>query len=99
MKFFRHPPRFYLMLGLLFAAATAPLTSAQAQAGSSSDAQTLLQRADEVRNPRQSYRVTSTLIEYRNGKEISRNQLAVFTRYEADTQQFRNLNPLFAAAP
>lgn len=55
------------------------------------EAATLLQRADEVRNPRQSYRVTSTLIEYRNGKEVSRNQLAVFTRYEASEQQFRNL--------
>jgi hypothetical protein len=61
------------------------------QAGELPDAATLLQRADEVRNPRQSYRVTSTLIEYRNGKEISRNQLAVFTRYEQDKQQFRNL--------
>lgn len=61
------------------------------QAGERPDAATLLQRADEVRNPRQSYRVTSTLIEYRNGKEISRNQLAVFTRYEQDKQQFRNL--------
>ncbi|WP_208933313.1 outer membrane lipoprotein-sorting protein [Rheinheimera sp. F8] len=92
MRTLHHTPRFYLLLGLLFAAATAPLASAQAQAGSSnSEAQALLQRADEVRNPRQSYRVTSTLIEYRNGKEISRNQLAVFTRYEADTRQFRNL--------
>lgn len=61
------------------------------QASSLDEATTLLQRADEVRNPRQSYRVTSTLIEYRNGKEMNRNQLAVFTRYEAEQQQFRNL--------
>ncbi|WP_206099425.1 outer membrane lipoprotein-sorting protein [Rheinheimera riviphila] len=61
------------------------------QASATDDAAALLQRADEVRNPRQSYRLTSTLIEYRNGKEISRNQLAVFTRYEAEQQQFRNL--------
>lgn len=61
------------------------------QAGELAEAAALLQRADEVRNPRQSYRVTSTLIEYRNGKEISRNQLAVFTRYEQQNQQFRNL--------
>jgi len=60
-------------------------------ANSTDEATALLQRADEVRNPRQSYRVTSTLIEYRNGKEINRNQLAVFTRYEGEQQQFRNL--------
>ncbi len=93
MKALRHLTglRPLLVFGLLLCAATTPLAPAQAHENNHDAAQALLQRADDVRNPRQSYRVTSTLIEYRNGKEISRNQLAVFTRYDADTQQFRNL--------
>lgn len=96
MKLLCRPPHLCLwaLLSLWLPAAAQANTSQPASVDNSSghnDATALLQRADAVRNPRQSYRVTSTLIEYRKGKEISRNQLAVFTRYEAEQQQFRNL--------
>jgi outer membrane lipoprotein-sorting protein len=53
------------------------------------DAQALLAASDAIRNPTQAFGLTSTLIEYRKGKESGRNTLAIYSR--PDGGRFRNL--------
>jgi outer membrane lipoprotein-sorting protein len=55
------------------------------------DAQTILAASDAIRNPTESFRVITTLIEYRNGKETDRNTLQVYSRAAAGSGQFRSL--------
>ena len=54
-------------------------------------AQDLVAAADRIRNPKQPFRLTDTLVEYRDGKPRDRVVLIVFAREEKDTRQYSNL--------
>jgi outer membrane lipoprotein-sorting protein len=54
-------------------------------------AQEIVTAADKVRNPHEPYRSTITLTEYVNGKERAHDTLAVFSKQDSATGQFRNL--------
>ena len=55
------------------------------------DAQQLLAASDAIRNPRQSFSLDNTLIEYRNGREQGQTQLQIYARPASDSGQYRNL--------
>jgi outer membrane lipoprotein-sorting protein len=55
------------------------------------DAQSILAASDRVRNPGYSFGVTTTLFEYRNGKQTDTTTLAVYSKEEEHTGQFRSL--------
>ncbi|WP_255991160.1 outer membrane lipoprotein-sorting protein [Chitinolyticbacter albus] len=73
-----------LWLGSLILLAAAAVQAAP-------DAQSLLAASDAVRNPDQSFGLTTTLIEYRNGKQQETSTLAVYSRAERGSGQFRSL--------
>ncbi|WP_051258628.1 outer membrane lipoprotein-sorting protein [Chitinibacter tainanensis] len=79
---FKPLPRYGLLLAnaLLAASAAAAPT-----------AQSLLATSDGIRNPSQSFALTSTLTEYRNGQQTEQTTLAVYARAEPNTGQYRNL--------
>ncbi|WP_288841581.1 outer membrane lipoprotein-sorting protein [uncultured Deefgea sp.] len=62
-----------------------------AAVGAAPSAQQILSASDAIRNPEQPFGVTSTLIEYRNGKQVETSTLAVYARADAQSGQFRNL--------
>src|ERR1700719_2679857 len=54
-------------------------------------AQEIVTSTDRVRNPAQPFRSVLTLTEYVAGKERDRDMLAVFSKEDPATRQFRNL--------
>ncbi len=58
----------------------------------------IIARADRVRNPRQPFRTTVTLVEYVTGRERDQDTLTVFAKIDPRTHQFRNLVQ-YAAPP
>jgi hypothetical protein len=54
-------------------------------------AQEMVAAADRVRNPQHSFRLTDTLVEYRDGKPRDRVVLVVFASVDRDTHQYDNL--------
>ncbi len=54
-------------------------------------AQEIVAAADKVRNPGQPFRTTLSLTEYVGGKERDHDTLAVFSKEDPSTRQFRNL--------
>ena len=63
-----------------------------------SDAQAILAASDAVRNPDFPFGLTTSLIEYRNGKQTDSSTLAVYSRIDKNTGQFRNLIRFVAPA-
>jgi hypothetical protein len=61
-------------------------------------AQDILAASDLVRNPDFPFGLTNTLIEYRNGKEADSSTLAVYSRSDAHSGQFRSLIRYLAPA-
>ena len=57
----------------------------------SPNAQSILSASDAIRNPGQPFGLTSTLIEYRNGKQVDTSTLAIYARADKQSGQFRNL--------
>jgi outer membrane lipoprotein-sorting protein len=55
------------------------------------DAQQILAASDAVRNPSRSFGVVTTLVEYRNAKQVGTNTLGVYSKADADSGQFRSL--------
>ncbi|HET9643834.1 MAG TPA: outer membrane lipoprotein-sorting protein [Burkholderiaceae bacterium] len=47
--------------------------------------------SDAIRNPQQSFSVTTTLIEYRSGKQVDSNVLAVWSKPDSNSGQYRTL--------
>jgi outer membrane lipoprotein-sorting protein len=72
---------------VLLAAATLLAPMAQA----APDAQAILAASDAVRNPTQPFAVTTTLIEYRNGKQTDANTLSVYSKADTHGGQYRSL--------
>jgi hypothetical protein len=70
--------------GLVLASMARPLWAA-------TDAQALLAASDEVRNPAKPFAVTTTLLEYRNGQQTDTNTLAVYSKTDPHSGQFRSL--------
>lgn len=77
---------------LLLAWLLAPLAQA------SPAAQEILAASDVVRNPDFPFGLTNTLIEYRNGKEADSSTLAIYSRADAHSGQFRSLIRYLAPA-
>jgi len=55
------------------------------------DAQAVLAASDAIRNPSKPFSVTVNLLEYRQSKLSDENTLAVYSRADTDTGQFRTL--------
>jgi outer membrane lipoprotein-sorting protein len=51
----------------------------------------IVARADQIRNPDHPFRVVSTLTEYVSGKPQAQNVLAIVSKRDPGTHQFRNL--------
>lgn len=62
------------------------------------EAQALLAASDAIRNPEKPFGLTTTLIEYRNGKQQETTSLAVYSRSERGSGQFRSLLRFLAPA-
>lgn len=62
------------------------------------DAQQILAASDAVRNPGFPFGLTTTLIEYRNGKQTDGSTLAVYSKAEQNGGQFRSLIRFVAPA-
>jgi outer membrane lipoprotein-sorting protein len=73
-------------LGLLLLLAALMPAAASAQTP-----QEVIARADAIRNPGQSFRLTSTLSDYVGGKLRDQNVLAIYASPNKATGQFRNL--------
>ncbi len=54
-------------------------------------AQEILAASDAVRNPEFSFGLTNTLIEYRNGKQTDTSTLAIYSKADRNSGQFRSL--------
>lgn len=61
-------------------------------------AQEILVASDLVRNPEFPFGLTNTLVEYRNGKEADSSTLAIYSRADARSGQFRSLIRYLAPA-
>ncbi|HUG26209.1 MAG TPA: outer membrane lipoprotein-sorting protein [Albitalea sp.] len=55
------------------------------------DAQDILAASDAIRNPDHSFGLTTTLIEYRDGKQAATSTLAIYSRVEGRGGQFQSL--------
>lgn len=77
-----------LLLGVLHAA----------PAFAAPDAQAILAASDAVRNPDFPFGLTTTLTEYRNGKQTDSSTLAVYSKVEKSGGQFRSLIRFVAPA-
>lgn len=62
------------------------------------NAQEILAASDTVRNPDHPFGLTTTLTEYRNGKQTDASTLAVYSKAEKDSGQFRSLIRFIAPA-
>lgn len=61
-------------------------------------AQEVLAASDAIRNPARPFGLTTTLTEYRNGKQTDITSLAVYSRTDAGSGQFRSLIRFLAPA-
>lgn len=75
-----------LALAALMAASLVPAARAQ-----DLSAQDMVAALDKVRNPGHPFRLTSTLVEYNDGKPRDRSVLVVFAKEDASSGQFDNL--------
>ena len=71
----------------LFLAAAACASSALA----APSAQAILSASDAIRNPEKSFSLNATLTEYRAGKQTDSNVLAIYSKADQASGQFRNL--------
>jgi hypothetical protein len=75
----------------LQAAVLSGLLGLSIPADAAADAQTILAASDAVRNPSRPFAVTVTLIEYRNAKQTESNTLAVYSKVDPQSGQYRTL--------
>ena len=62
------------------------------------DAQSILAASDSIRNPSRSFGLTTTLVEYHNGRETDSNVLQIYAKADAHGGQYRNLIRFVAPA-
>jgi outer membrane lipoprotein-sorting protein len=78
--------------------ACAALIASAGAAGAAPSAQTLLAESDAIRNPGKPFSLTTTLVEYRNAKQIDANTLTVYSKADPNSGQFRSLIRFVAPA-
>jgi outer membrane lipoprotein-sorting protein len=61
-------------------------------------AQELLAQSDAIRNPGKPFSLTTTLVEYRNSKQVDSNTLTVYSKADTKSGQFRSLIRFVAPA-
>lgn len=66
-------------------------TNAQQTRAERVKAQEILAASDAIRNPAKPFGLTTTLIEYRNGKQTDTTVLDIYAKADSDSGQFRNL--------
>jgi outer membrane lipoprotein-sorting protein len=76
--------RHALLFLAIFAGLGMPVANAET-------ADEIIAASDRVRNPRQPFRLSNTLIEYRSGKPAQRMVLVVYAKEDQSAGQFRNL--------
>jgi len=81
-------------LVLLFSA----LAIVAAEALAAPSAQELLAQSDAVRNPGKPFSLTTSLVEYRNSKQVDSNTLTVYSKADTKSGQFRSLIRFVAPA-
>jgi len=79
-------------------AAAALLAAAAGAAAAAPDAQALLAASDAIRNPGKPFSLTTTLVEYRNAKQVDSNTLTVYSKADPNSGQFRSLIRFVAPA-
>ncbi|HLF23730.1 MAG TPA: outer membrane lipoprotein-sorting protein, partial [Burkholderiales bacterium] len=62
------------------------------------DAQQILAASDAIRNPGKPFALTTTLVEYRSGKQADSNTLTVYSKADNNSGQFRSLIRFLAPA-
>jgi hypothetical protein len=62
------------------------------------NAQEIVAASDAVRNPSKPFSLTTTLIEYRNGKEVSSSTVASYAKADKDSGKYLNLVRFVAPA-
>jgi outer membrane lipoprotein-sorting protein len=89
-----------LTLMILGAAATAfYVVAIRADAATvGEDAQQILAASDAIRNPARPFGLTTTLIEYHNGRQTDTSTLQIYAKAESDGGQYRNLIRFVAPA-
>jgi outer membrane lipoprotein-sorting protein len=75
--------------GLLALSLTSVVWAADSPADA--DAQRILAASDGVRNPAHAFALTTTLIEYHNGRQTDTSTLQVYAKAESASGQYRNL--------
>ncbi len=80
------------------AAATANRGAAATGDAAAVDAQKLLAASDAIRNPDRSFGLTTTLIEYHNGRQTDASTLQIYAKAEQSSGQYRNLIRFLAPA-
>lgn len=78
----------------LSATGLVPVDTARAESAISAedaDAQRRLQASDTIRNPSSSFSVTTSLVEYRNGKQSDAATVVVYSRLDPGKTQYRSL--------
>jgi len=65
--------------------------AANAPVAEAADAQQRLEASDRIRNPSTSFSITTSLVEYRNGKQSDSATVVVYSRLEPDKAQYRSL--------
>ncbi|HJU71847.1 MAG TPA: outer membrane lipoprotein-sorting protein [Paucimonas sp.] len=78
--------------------ALAVLLACSGLAHAAPTAQEILAASDAVRNPDHPFGLTTTLIEYRNGKQSDTSTLAVYSKADKSSGQFRSLIRFVAPA-
>jgi outer membrane lipoprotein-sorting protein len=78
--------------------ADAPGGGGVATAAADVEAQKILSASDAIRNPKRSFGLTTTLVEYHNGHQTDTNTLQIYAKAEVGTGQFRNLVRFVAPA-
>jgi len=78
--------------------ALAALRPGPAGALSAPNADTLLRRADEIRNPDRAFAVTTALLEFKNDRQTQTMSLRAYSSSGGPAQQFRSLVEILAPA-
>jgi outer membrane lipoprotein-sorting protein len=79
------------VLGLALALSGSPAAPAAEAPAAAVDAQGVLAATDAIRNPKRSFGLTTTLIEYHNGRQTDTSTLQVYAKAEPGSGQYRNL--------
>ena len=87
-----------LMMPCVVATALCVGAAGVSAATAGNDAQQILAASDAIRNPSRPFGLTTTLIEYHNGRQTDASTLQIYAKAEYDGGQYRNLIRFVAPA-